>query len=355
MKPAKARSKRATICSNILISAAILMVASGVCLALSYAFDDNNPYATSVFILAIALISRFTSGYIYGIVSSLIGVFCVNYMFTYPFWHFDLALYGYPLTFCTMLLVSILISALTTRIKQQESLRLEAEKEKMRANLLRSVSHDIRTPLSSIVGSSSVLLEDNEMSAQERRELIEEIHKSSNWLIRLTENILSVTRLNGVISLKKTDEVAEEVVGSAIVKFRKNHQSIQVTVTRPEEILLVPMDAVLIEQVLLNLLENAAIHATGATRIKIAISADESDAYFSVSDDGAGIAPHMLAHIFDVYPEAGSEPGSPDRRNAGIGLSACKAIIRAHDGELFASNNPEGGATFEFNLPMNEE
>ena len=152
-----------------------------------------------------------------------------------------------------MLLVSLIVSTLTTQIKKQEQLRFDVETEKMRVNLLRSLSHDLRTPLASILGASSVLLEQENLSPEERDELAQDIQKEAHWLSRVTENILSVTKFSGSgVALKKEEEVLEEIVSSAIVKFRRHHPEVAVTVERPENILLAPMDATLIEQVLTN-------------------------------------------------------------------------------------------------------
>ena len=130
----------------------VLIVAAAILISmlLSRINNDNDPFAMAVFILAVALVARTTDGYLWGILASLAGTFCVNYIFTYPFWAFDITYPGYPLTMAVMLVVSVLISTLTTQIKQQEKIRLEMEQEKMHANLLRAISHDIRTPLASI-------------------------------------------------------------------------------------------------------------------------------------------------------------------------------------------------------------
>ena len=217
----------------------IMGCAVGVCELLSACYDDNNPFATSVFILAVVLVSRFTTGYWPGILASAVGVVSVNYLFTYPFHEFNMSIDGYPLTFAVMLVVSILVSTLTTQIKRQEQLRYEAERDRMRANLLRSVSHDIRTPLTAIMGLSATV-EENETLTDEGRGMVEEIHQNAQWLLHLSENILSVTRFcdEGVV-IEKSDEVVEEIVGSAIRRFRKNCKTdIPITVSKPEEILL---------------------------------------------------------------------------------------------------------------------
>lgn len=342
---------------DVLICASLLAVATAVCILLSYVNNDNNPFASSIYILAVALIARLTHGYIYGIVFSMAGTLLVNWLFTRPFGVFTLSGTGYPLTFLIMLLVSSIISTLTTQIKRQEQLRFDAESEKMRANLLRSVSHDLRTPLTSILGASSVLMENNALSPAERDELVQEIGKDARWLIRMTENILSVTRFSsGDVTLRKEAEVMEEIISSAIVKFRRNYPEMELTVNRPEEILLVPMDATLIEQVLLNLMENAALHGEHTTRIRIDMSSELGRMYVTVADNGAGFSSHMLPRLFDDYAAVSSGESPADkRRNMGIGLSVCRSIIRAHGGDIAAGNNKEGGGYIRFWLPCEED
>lgn len=179
--------RNAAICAGILgVAVALSMVLSGI-------YDDNNPFAMPVFILAVALIARLTEGYRYGIAASLAGTFCVNYMFTYPFWQFDVTYTGYPLTFTVMLVVSLIIGTLTTQIKRQEQLRFDAEREKMRANLLRAIAHDLRTPLASILGASSTL-KSRDLPPEDRAKLLDAIDRDAQWLVRMTENLLSVTR-----------------------------------------------------------------------------------------------------------------------------------------------------------------
>lgn len=323
----------------------IMGCAVAVCELLSVCYDDNNPFATSVFILAVVLVSRFTTGYWPGILASAVGVVSVNYLFTYPFHEFNLTIDGYPLTFAVMLVVSVLVSTLTTQIKRQEQLRYEAERDRMRANLLRSVSHDIRTPLTAIMGLSATV-EDSETLTDEGRGMVEEIHQNAQWLLHLSENILSVTRFcdEGVV-IEKSDEVVEEIVGSAIRRFRKNCDTdIPITVSKPEEILLAPMDATLIEQVLLNLLENVAKHSPSATEIFIEIRAEGRRVWLTVADNGDGIPPQLLGVLFDGYLPLGAVEASDRSRHMGIGLSVCRAIVRAHGGEIYARNKIDGGA-----------
>ena len=325
---------------------AISILLSG---GLSRLFNDNNQFSIPLFILTVSLVARFTRGYVWGVAASMLGVLCVNIIFTYPYWEFDVTLSGYPLTFTAMLFVSLTISMLTSRIKRQEQLQLAVETEKLRSNLLRSVSHDLRTPLTSIIGSSSVLMEDEALSPERRRELLAEINKDARWLARVTENILSVTRFSGgEVRLREEEEVIEEIVAGAIVKFRRNHPEITVQVKRPEEILLAPMDATLIEQVLLNLFDNAAAHGGHVREIHVSIARDGDTARVTVADDGAGIPADALPELFDGRRFGRSDDG----RNMGIGLSVCRSILHAHGGRIHAENGANGGARLTFHLPL---
>ncbi len=339
---------------NVCVTLGVLLLCTGLAMLLARLDDDNNPFASCLYVLGVALIARCTTGYAYGIIASLVSVACVNYLFTYPFYTFNLTITGYPLTFAVMLVVSVIVSAMSTQLRRQEQIRFEAQNEKMRANLLRSISHDLRTPLASILGASSVLLENRSLPEAEREEMLSEIQKDARWLTRVTENILSITKLNAEgVRLKESEEVVEEIVGSAIVKFRKRKDALPVRVHSPEEILLVPMDATLIEQVLINLFENAEIHGKAATRIDLDIQRQPGRVTFTVADDGAGFPAAALPHLFDGQPA--DQPSSDGRRNMGIGLSVCRSIIAAHGGGMSARNNEAGGASVLFWLPCEED
>ena len=254
-----------------------------------------------------------------------------------------------------MLIVSVIVSTLTTRIKKQEQLHFDAEREKMHANLLRAIAHDIRTPLASILGASSALQE-QKLSGEDRQALVSGIHRDAEWLVRVTENLLSVTRItDGSVTLRKEDEVLEEIIGSAIVKYRRGPKALPVSVDTPHEILLVPMDAVLIEQVLINLFDNVSVHAEGATRIWLHIRQDRDRVTLSVEDDGCGIAGAGLAHVMSGGITRAVRDRPDGQRNMGIGLSVCRSIIHAHGGELTVHKSSHGGAALRFTLPCEEE
>ena len=340
---------------DFFISAAILGCAVGLCLPLQKA-GTSDGFAAPIFVLTVLLISRLTNGYLFGLLASLVGVVGVNFIFTSPYWALNFTLTGYPVTFLTLLMVSITTSTLTTRIKQQARLQAENEREKMRANLLRSVSHDIRTPLTSIVGSTSAILDNPGLSIAEQRKLLEDTRDEAQWLIRVVENLLSITRIGDAqASITKEPEMAEEILGEAVRKFRKRFPAMAVTVQAPEELLFVPMDPILIEQVLANLMENAVLHGKTTTHVDLSVRHEGGWARFSVTDDGEGIPPKELPTLFDgslKHSEAVSVDG---KRNMGLGLSVCLAIVRAHGGEMEARNLEPNGAEFSFRLPLSEE
>ena len=281
----------------------------------------------------------------------------MNYAFTYPYFAFNFTITGYPLTFLTMFAVSLVVGMLTDRVKRQERVKAEAEKEKMKANLLRSVSHDLRTPLTSIIGSSSAVLENyDKFSDDVKKDLIGHVRDDAQWLVRLVENILSITRFNeGAVKIDKVPQAAEEIAAEAVSKFKKRFDTLPVRVSVPDELLMVPMDATLIEQVLINLMENAVLHAKGATEIELRVRREGGLARFSVLDNGAGIDPAVLPKLFEeMFPHAGELRGD-GRRSMGIGLSVCMSIVRAHGGTMKAENRATSGACVSFALPMEEE
>ena len=339
---------------DLLISIGILACAVEVCSLLQMAASSDG-FASPVFVLAVLLISRLTNGYLFGLIASLVSVVCVNFIFTYPYWAVNFTLSGYPLSFLTFLMVSIITSTLTSQAKQQERLRAENEKEKMRANLLRSVSHDIRTPLTSIVGSTSAVLDNPGLSRDEQRTLLEDVRSEAQWLIRIVENLLSITRIGeDQAHITKEQEVAEEVLDSAVRKFRKRFPQVEVCVEAPQDLLLVPMDPVLIEQVISNLLENAVLHGKTTSRIQLSLRAEEGFARFTVRDNGAGIPPKELPSLFDGKLRHGEQENPDGKRSMGLGLSVCLAIVRAHGGSLEAKNH-NVGAEFTFRLPLSKE
>lgn len=235
---------------------------------------------------------------------------------------------------------------------EQRTILIETEKEKMRSNLLRAISHDLRTPLTGILGASSAILENKEsLDASTRDQLISHIREDSQWLIRMVENLLSVTRINeDTANVTKTPEAAEEIVAAAIMRIRKRFPEQKISVSVPEELLMVPMDATLIEQVIINLIENAIKHS-GETSIDVKLKKDNNFAVIEVSDNGEGIPEQDFPYLFESYVPNGKRT-SDSSRGMGIGLSICMSIVKAHQGRMEAYNREEGGAVFCFTLPL---
>lgn len=327
------------------------VIAIGVCAVLR-ATNSGDGFASPVFVLVVLMVSRMTDGYLFGLISAVLGVICVNYVFTYPYFEIDFTIAGYPLSFLAFLTVSVITCALTSQAKQKEELRLENEKVKMRANLLRSVSHDIRTPLTSIMGATSAMLDNPQLTEAERTVLLTDVHDDAQWLIQVVENLLSITRVGSdKAEIKKQMEAPEEVLAAVAAKFRKRYPEIKLTVRVPDEFLMVPMDAILVVQVLSNLLENAVIHGHTTTEIHITLEKVGKFLRFAVADNGDGIPAALLDSLFDGTMKHNETAKGDIKRNMGIGLSVCTAIVSAHGGKMTAYNT-EQGAVFRFTLPM---
>lgn len=460
----------------------------------------------SVYILAIALISFVTSGYLWGTISSVLGILSVNYFFTYPYYVFNFMLAGYPIAFLSMLVISSIISTLTVKIKkqamisatrekqaeslhditkrlltatgmdnirtlalnyfsnfyncsviiyfgnpleqqdygmkllktehgnlfqqkaeqlaaqhcynsasgagvgtpyhtdaqgtylpictqdtvfgvigllseneqlkqqetldflgimtsqlilaierqnlfeEQQKILVETEREKMRSNLLRAVSHDLRTPLTCIVFSATTHLENGDLlTKEESQKLLNDIIQDAQWLIHMVENLLAVTRINNEHAvIKKQYEAIEEIIAGTMTKIKKRFPDCQIKASVPEEFVMIPMDATLIMQVLINLLENAIRHSHSTKPILLDVVYRENEIVFSIKDNGIGLNETEIEHIFDGVS---TKKTGDSTRGLGIGLSICKSIISAHKGTISAENNIDGGATFRFTLP----
>ncbi len=349
-----------TICKDITITSYYMALAT----IFSYMFflvSDNTTNVAIIFVMTTVLVARNTNGYVYGILSSLVGVVCINFVYTYPYMELNFTLDGYPMTFLCMLIISCITSTLTSHLKEQsrilqerDRMLLEAEKEKMRANLLRAISHDLRTPLTSIIGTSTNYLEQGtHLSDEEKSKMVATISEDADWLLHMVENLLSVTRINDqTAQVKKTLEPLEEVVPAAVQRFHKRLPKAQVNLQIPDDFIMVPMDATLIQQVLINLLENAVYHSGSTKPIDLIVTTSSSNAIFLVRDYGKGIEPQNLDTLFDGYTVDQSH-SSDSHKGMGIGLSICKTIISAHQGTIVAKNH-KSGAEFIFTLPLGE-
>jgi len=510
------KPKRMQIGKNLFLSwqdtlktIGLLLIATLVSAGLRV-LDIGDQNVIMVYILSVLAVSRITMGYAYGIVASVVSVLVFNFFFTIPYFTFNAIQPGYPITFVIMLLVALITSALTVRIKtqvrfavererrtevlyeinkkllvtrglenivtltneyitklmersaifytqdpgngskgalmqspfdqdasfllsedecavahwvfinkkragagtdtlmgagafympvisqgnvlgvfglsceksnlnqnnrsylrriasqvamalerqflsdEQRQIVIESEKEKMRSNLLRAISHDLRTPLTGILGASSAILENGDrLDKQTHDKLVSNMKEDSQWLIRMVENLLSVTRINeGTMNVTKTPEAVEEIVAEAISRIQKRFSNRKISVKVPDELLMVPMDGTLIEQVLINLLENAIKNSAEGSTIEVEVKKNEHDAVFEVIDNGDGINEQDFPYLFESYIPNG-ERSSDSSRGMGIGLSICMSIVKAHHGQMGAANkNTGGGAVFRFTLPL---
>ena len=344
---------------NLPITIALLAAASFLS-TVFFHFSQNVTNISIIFILAIILIARATRSYGAGILASLYSVFWVNYAYTYPYMALNFTLSGYPVTFVGMAIIScftssicIMLTRQSDQLKEQERKLMAAEKEAMRANLLRAISHDLRTPLTTIIGSSTTYLEQEaDLTDTDKRRLVGNIEEDAQWLLNMVENLLSVTRIQdekGVASVVKADESLEEVISESVQRFRKRFPDVQVRVSIPDSVIIIPMDATLIEQVINNLLENALFHSGTNGPIDLVAASEKSGLSVSIKDYGKGIAPELLDTIFDGGGTSENHTGD-GHKGMGIGLSICKTIINAHGGEIHAGNHLRG-AQFTFTLP----
>ncbi|MGM9550559.1 MAG: DUF4118 domain-containing protein [Faecousia sp.] len=332
----------------------LLVLAFAVNLVLRRLFNTQT-MTPMIFVLGVFLVAWRTQGYFWGIISSLISVLAVNFAFTYPYWAFNLIRPECLSSAVVMLVVSIMTSALTTKLKRQEQMKAEAETERMRGNLLRAVSHDLRTPLTSIYGACSAMLENyDEISRETHMKLLSDVCADAQWLVRMVENLLSVTRIDAdSVNLAKNDTVLEELIDTVLVKFHKHYPEQEVHLEIPDDFVSIPMDAMLISQVLMNLLENAVFHAGGMKNLWLRVEIRGSWAYFHVEDDGCGIPEEKKGKLFTGMLDS-EAPTDLSRSSMGIGLSVCSAIIKAHGGEIWANARYGGGTEVGFRLEMED-
>lgn len=239
--------------------------------------------------------------------------------------------------------------------KERERVAVFAKNEQLRANLLRSISHDLRTPLTSISGNASNLISNgNVIDNATKTQIYEDIYSDSLWLINLVENLLAVTRLEeGRMNINLTTELVGDVIAEALKHIHTKSEKQKITVIQQDDLLLAKMDARLIVQVLINLLDNAVKYTPSDSQITITAKRNGEMVCVSVADNGHGIPDEQKTRVFDMF-YTGSTKIADSRRSIGLGLSLCKSIINAHGGEITVTDNTPHGAIFTFTLPAGE-
>lgn len=239
--------------------------------------------------------------------------------------------------------------------EEKEAAAVLAKNEQLRANLLRSISHDLRTPLTSISGNASNLLSNGPLfDAKTKEQMYADIYDDAMWLINLVENLLSVSRLEqGRMNLHLTTELIDEVVAEALRHINRKRAEYHFHVQSSDDYLLAQMDVKLIVQVLINILDNAMKYTPPGSDIEIGWKQEGKFIYISVADNGPGIPDQAKPHIFDMFYSASNQIAD-SRRSMGLGLALCKSIVNAHGGEIVVSDHKPHGSIFTFSVPAGE-
>ena len=244
--------------------------------------------------------------------------------------------------------------------RERADLKLKMEKEELRSNLLRIISHDLRTPLTSISGDADILLSDaDRLSDEKKRQMYRDIYEDSTWLISLVENLLAITRVDdGTVKIDSKPEMLDDIIQGALQHVNRKVKSHRVKVELADELLMVSADARLVMQVIVNLVNNAVDYTPEGSTITIVASPvfdkGKRKARISVSDDGPGISDKDKAHIFDMFYNGSSEKqvSGDYRRGLGLGLSLCRSIVRVHGEDIEVRDAEPSGCTFSFTLPI---
>lgn len=313
-------------------------------------FDIVN--IAMVYLLAVVLVALcFSRGA--AILSAVLCVAAFDFTFVPPQGAFTVNDVQYLLTFAIMLIVAMVISVLMEHRhrsdQQRAALELRADTERIRSTLLASISHDLRTPLAVMTGASSSLAEaGDKMDSAERAALAQSIYGQARDMADQVSKILQMTRLEaGGIEVDFDWASIAEIVGSVLARLSERLARHRVVVDIPTNLPLVRIDAALIEQALINLLENAARHTPQGTLVQIRAQCMGNELVVTVEDYGPGIDARDLDRLFAKF-----ERGRPDSGGVGLGLAICRAILQLHKGRVWADNLPDGGMAFRFALPL---
>lgn len=347
-----------TFIKELLITIGLLSIATILgMLLLHIGFTESN--VTMVYLLSVLLISIFTNGYVWSVAGSLISVILMNYFLTEPRFTFHAYDSGYPLTCIIMLAASVLTgtlaSKLKTHVRMSEQAAYREKTLQLRANLLRTISHDLRTPLTSISGNANNLMYNyDKLDDEARKQIFTDIYDDSEWLISLVENILSVTRFeDGSVILNISDQLIDEVIEEALKHINRKSCEHNIHADCGDELLLARMDARLIIQVIINIVDNAIKYTPKGSDIYVKARKEGSFVVVSIEDNGEGIQDDMKENVFDTFFTCNNEIAD-NRRSLGLGLSLCKTIVNAHGSELELKDNIPHGCVFKFKLQLSE-
>ena len=330
------------------------------------AFQLADADIIMLYIIAVLVISIFTSKMYFCLISSFVGVVLFNCFFTYP--EFSLSVHdaGYPVTFVTMFITAFIAGTLANKLKRniliaeqnarEKEAALLAQNEQLRANMLRSISHDLRTPLTSISGNASTLISGGDtLDESTRQQIYTDIYSESMWLIEMVENLLYATRIeDGRMQLNISVEILDDIVQEAVRHTKRTYPKRNIIVDMYDEIIPVMADANLIVQVIVNLMDNAVKYSDEDSDVTVSVRRENAHTVeISVSDHGTGISDEEKEKVFDMFYTGGSR-SSDSRRSLGLGLALCRSIITSHGGTISVSDNIPNGTVVSFTLPIGE-
>jgi two-component system sensor histidine kinase KdpD len=338
--------------------ATLIVAAVAALVRLLHVFLPGTNFSI-VFLIAV-LVSALRWGSGESIYAAVLSILVYDFLFVKPVHTFIIASSQDVLMLLAFLVVAVLISNLTLRIRRQAQdmaqARVLSETERLRTALLSSVSHDLRTPLASIIGSATSLLSyGKEYDETAQMELLQTIREEAERLDRYVGNLLSMTRLeSGALELRRDWADPGDLVASALALLAPRLSGHHVVVESEPGVPLVKVDFVLMEQVLVNLLDNAAKYAPPATTIRVSIGSAEDAVRIAVADEGGGMPAEDLERVFDRFYRTGR--GDSQAESTGLGLSICRGIVEAHGGRAYARLRDDGsGTVFTIELPADEE
>lgn len=343
---------------DLAVTALVLAAATAMGSVFS-ALQFTEANIITVYLLGVLLTAMFVSSPVCNVISSLASVLAFNYFFTEP--RLTLHAYepGYPATFGIMLIASLMTGTLAVQnsrnAQEKERAAQLAQNEQLRANLLRAISHDLRTPLTSITGNAGYLLSDyQKLDDATRTQAFTDIYDDSLWLTSVVENLLSVTRLEeGRMNFHITGELVDEVMEEALRHVNRHSVEHTITLKPLFQLLMARMDATLITQVIINLVDNAIKYTPAGSCITLSAWRQGDMVHIAVADDGPGIADADKKRVFEMF-FTGDAPVADGRRSLGLGLALCRSIVNAHGGEIHLRDNVPHGCVFTFTLPCGE-
>ncbi len=344
--------------ANVAVTVVLQVATTALAMALD-ALGFSEATLVIVFVLGVLLTAVLTTAAPYGLAAAVLSILCFNYFLVAP--RFSLQVEGpdVPGTMAVMFAVALVASYLATELRASAQTSAQAmaraQSEQLRADLLRSVSHDLRTPLTAIAGNADMLLDQSAaLDEGQRRRLERDIRDDATWLTNVVENLLTVTRLEGgAVSLKREVELVNDVVEEALVHVSRDADQHAIAFEPSRELLVARMDAQLMVQVVVNLVNNAIMHTQPGSHIVVRVAEADGMAQVLVADDGPGISDADKPRVFDAFYTS-NRPVADGRRGIGLGLPLCRTIVEAHGGALGVRDGDPCGAVFWFSIPLEE-